>query len=94
MKLKDFKSEIKVLDIAALIVKAKALKIEISDLVMDKNISKLKNLKSISKKKKDLARILTTLTQKQMIGQLESKESEATKESKVEKTEKVKKGEK
>lgn len=88
MKLKDMKNEIKVLDIAALVVKSKALKIEINDLVLDKNINKLKDLKSINKKRKYLARVLTTLNQKQMIEKLESKESEATKESKVEKTKK------
>ncbi len=88
MKLKDLKNEIKVLDIAALVAKAKALKIEIGDLIMDKNISKLKDLKSIDKKRKHLARVLTTLNQKQMIEALEPEES------KVEKTEKAKKGEK
>lgn len=92
MKLKDFKNEIKVLDVAALMTRAKALKLEISELVLDKNIDKIKNLKSISGKKKDLARILTTLNQKQMIGQLESKEPEAAKEPKAKKEEKVKKG--
>lgn len=88
MKLRDLKNEIKVLDISALLAKAKALKVEINDLVLDKNMNKLKNLKVISKKKKELARVFTVLTQKEMIKNLESKESEATKESKVEKTEK------
>ena len=91
MKLKDFKNEIKVLDITALIARTKALRIELSDLVLDKNINKIKNLKSISAKRKDLARILTTLTQKQMIASLELKEVKVE-EPKVEKEEKVKKG--
>jgi ribosomal protein L29 len=88
-KLKDFKNEIKVLDIAALVSKAKALKIEISDLVLDKNMNKLKDLKSISKKKKELARVLTVLSQKEMIGKLEGKE-----EKKEEKKAKEKEGNK
>jgi ribosomal protein L29 len=93
MKLKDFKNEIKVLDITALMGRAKALKIELSDLVMDKNINRIKNLKSISGKRKDLARVLTTLNQKQMIESLEvSKVPEVPKVSKAEKTEKEKKG--
>ena len=82
VKLKEFKNEIKVLDIAALLAKVKALKIEINDLVLDKNMNKLKDLKVISKKKKELARVFTVLSQKEMIKKLESKES------KVEKTEK------
>ena len=80
MKLKDFKNEIKVLDIPALVARSKALKIEINDLVMDKNINKLKDLKSIDKKRKHLARVLTTLNQKQMIASLEvSKEPASVK---------------
>ncbi|MBI2593580.1 50S ribosomal protein L29 [Candidatus Daviesbacteria bacterium] len=70
-KLRDFKNEIKVLDIEALVQKAKALKVNIGDLILDKNTSKLKDLKSISKKKKELARVLTVLSQKIMIEQLE-----------------------
>lgn len=90
MKTRDFKNEIKVLDIEALVQKVKALKVDIGDLILDKNISKLKDLKSISKKKKELARVFTVLGQKMMIGKLESKESEASNESKVEKSEKKK----
>lgn len=90
MKLKDFKNDIKVLDVEALLAKAKGLKIEINDLVLDKNINRVKNLKSISAKKKDLARILTVVNQKQAIAKLEtsdkSQESgEKTKEAKNEK---------
>lgn len=90
MKLKDFKNEIKVLDVEALLAKAKALKIEINDLVLDKNISRVKNLKSISAKKKDLARILTVVNQKQAIAKLETngnglESGEKTKEAKKEK---------
>lgn len=70
-KLKDLRNEIRGLDIAALVAKSKALKIEINDLVLDKNMNKLKDLKSISKKRKDMARILTVLAQKQMIVKLE-----------------------
>jgi ribosomal protein L29 len=92
MKLKDIKNEIKVLDIAALVARAKALKIEINDLVLDKNINKLKDLKSIDKKRKHHARILTVLAQKQMIEALEPVESKESDEAKVEKTKTVKKG--
>lgn len=87
MKLKDLKNEIKVLDIAGLIAKAKALKIEINDLVLDKNINKIKDLKSINKKRKEMARILTAMNVKKMIAGIESKVTEVTKDSKAEKTE-------
>src|SRR3990167_11396527 len=71
VKLKEFKNEIKVLDIAALLAKVKALKIEINDLVLDKNMNKLKDLKVISKRKKELARVFTALSQKEMIEELQ-----------------------
>lgn len=88
MKTKDLKNEIKVLDIAALIAKAKALNIEINDLVLDKNMNKLKDLKSISKKKKEMARILTALNQKQLIASLEPKAEKVVKTEEKAKTEK------
>ncbi len=71
MKTRDFLNEIKTLDIKALVLKSKTLKGEIADLVLDKNMNKLKDLKSIDKKRKDLARTLTVLEQKRLIEQLE-----------------------
>ncbi|MBI2017499.1 50S ribosomal protein L29 [Candidatus Daviesbacteria bacterium] len=72
MKKKDL-VQIKGLDIRELNTKAKALQKEIADLVMDKNMDKLKDLKTISKKRKDLAQILTVLRQKELLNQLEVK---------------------
>lgn len=72
MRKKDF-LEIKNLDEKALIVKVKGLKVEIANLVIDKNMSKLKDLKIIFKKRRDLAQILTTLRQKQLLRELEAK---------------------
>lgn len=92
MKLRDFKNEIKVLDIAALLQKAKALKVDIGDLILDKNISKLKDLKSISKKKKELARVLTILGQKKMIASLESSGKNLESSEKTEEVKKERKG--
>jgi ribosomal protein L29 len=89
-KLRDLKNEIKVLDIAALVAKSKALKIEINDLVLDKNMNKLKDLKSISKKKKELARVQTVLSQKSMIAKLEPKEEKAEEKKSEEKEAKKK----
>jgi ribosomal protein L29 len=90
MKLKDLKNEIKVLDIAALMSRAKALKIEINDMVLDKNINRIKNLKTMSTKRKEMARVLTVLGQKKMIGKLEAsdKSLESGEKAKKEKTEK------
>ncbi|MBI2022517.1 50S ribosomal protein L29 [Candidatus Daviesbacteria bacterium] len=62
--------EVKKLDIKALIDKSKALKNEISELVLDKNMDKLKDLKVISKKRKDLAQTMTVIRQKQLIEKL------------------------
>ena len=58
MKKNDF-VQIKGLDIKELMSKAKELKLEISNLVMDKNMKKTKDLKTVSKKRKDLAQVLT-----------------------------------
>ena len=65
--------QIKALDLKELGVKAKSLKADIASLVVDKNMKKLKDIKSISKKRKDLAQVLTVLRQKQLLEQLEPK---------------------
>lgn len=82
--------QIKNLDIKELKSKAKTLQGEIAELVMDKNMKKIKDLKQVSKKKKDLAQVLTVLRQKQLLAELEPKV-----ESRIESQEsgeKVKKG--
>ena len=73
MKRNDF-LEIKNLDEKALIVKVNGLKDRIAELVLDKNMNKLKDLKVIFKKRRDLAQILTVLRQKQILGGLTAKE--------------------
>ena len=72
MKKNDL-TEIKSFDTKTLIEKAKNIKKEIADLIMDKNMSKLKDLKVIGKKRKDLAQTLTILKQKQLLEALESR---------------------
>lgn len=72
MKRNDF-GQIKEMDIKTLMVKAAAIKAEIPDLILDKNMNKLKDLKKISKKRKDLAQILTVLKQKELLGEIELK---------------------
>ena len=72
MKKNDF-IQIKGLDIKELVTKAIALKKEMEGLVMEKNIKKLKDLKMISKKKKELAQVLTIMKQKQQLVELEAK---------------------
>lgn len=47
------------------------IKQEIADLVMDKNMNKLKDLKSIFKKRQNLAQILTVLKQRELVERLE-----------------------
>lgn len=65
--------EIKKLEETSLKDRAKLLKGKIADLIMDKNMGKLKNVKVISNSRKDLAQILTILRQKQLLSELESK---------------------
>lgn len=66
-------TQIKGLDLKDLRLKAKSIKDEIANLIMDKNMKKLKDLKVIAKKRKDLAQVLTILRQKQLLEQLELK---------------------
>lgn len=61
---------IKGLDIKELTEKAKVLKKEIAGIVLDKNMKKLKDLKAISKKRRDLAQVLTILRQKEQLSVL------------------------
>lgn len=70
--------KIKGLDLKELRGKIKTLKMEIANLVLDKNMKKMKDLKAIFKKRKDLAQILTVIRQKQLLLQLE-----ATNEKKI-----------
>lgn len=71
MKKKEF-IQIKGLETKELQVKAQALRSEIADLTLDKNMKKLKDLKMVSKKRKELARILTVAREKELLIQLES----------------------
>lgn len=64
MKKQDL-MEIKQLDVVSLLKKSKAIKEEITGLVMDKNRNQLKDLKGVAKKRKDLAQILTVMKQKE-----------------------------
>lgn len=70
---------IKGLTLKELKIKVKTLKKEIADLTLDKNMKKLKDLKAISKKRKDLAQALTVLRQKQLLAELEPKVEEKKK---------------
>lgn len=72
MKKNDF-VQIKALDLKELIAKVKDLKKEIADMTLDKNMKKLKDLKMISKKRKDLAQVLTIIKQKELLQELESR---------------------
>jgi len=66
-------TQIKGLDTKELNEKAKAIKRDLADLILDKNMKKLKDLKTISKIRKELAQVLTILRQKQLLTELESK---------------------
>lgn len=69
-------TQIKGLDLKELKGKITGLKKEIADLLMDKNMKKLKDLKAIAKKRKDLAQVLTILNTKQLLEKLEPKAEE------------------
>lgn len=73
MKKKDL-TQIKGLSAKELIEKSQQLKKEIANLLVDKNMKKLKDTKKYFKVRKDLAQTLTILNQKQLLEQLEPKE--------------------
>lgn len=70
MKKNEF-AALKPLEIKELREKAKVLKKEIAGLVMEKNMRKLKDLKSISQKRKEAAQLLTLIRQKELLMKLE-----------------------
>lgn len=72
MKKNEF-VQIKGLSLKELSDKAKTIRKEIEEKVLDKNRSKLKDLKMVSKKRKDLAQVLTVVRQKQLLVELEDK---------------------
>lgn len=65
--------EIKKLSIVELLKRSRVIKKELANLVLDKNMRKLKDVKVMSKKRVELAQILTVARQKQMLEELEAK---------------------
>lgn len=72
MKRTEF-TQIKGLSVLELASKAKSIRKEIADLIIDNNMKKLKDTRLVFKKRKDLAQVLTVIRQKQLLEQLESK---------------------
>lgn len=64
--------EIKKMDMKALKEKVKKTREEIAGLIIDKNMNKMPNLKSIKSKRNELAKTLTVLKQKYLMEQLEA----------------------
>ncbi len=65
--------EIKKLDLKELKERILVIISDIEQLTLDKNMGKLKDLKVISKKRKDLSQLLTIKRQKELLGELESR---------------------
>ncbi len=72
MKKKEFIT-IKNLSIKELSDKAGTIVKEIANFVMDKNMKKLKDVKIIHKKRKEVAQFLTLIKQKELLAKLEVK---------------------
>lgn len=72
MKKTEF-TQVKGLSTGDLVIKVGQLRKEIADLVIDKNMKKLKDTKAVFKKRKDLAQVLTVSRQKQLLEGLEKK---------------------
>lgn len=72
MKKNDF-VEIRNANLTELSKKILAAQTAVADLVMDKNMGKLKDLKAVMKKKKDIAQMKTVFNQKHLLGELEEK---------------------
>jgi ribosomal protein L29 len=69
-------AEIKKIEIKSLKEKAKKMQEEVLGLILDKNMGKLSNLKSVKNKKDDLARVLTIIRQKETLENLEKEVKE------------------
>lgn len=69
MKKNDLK-EVKTLDIKELKARVVKARTEVADLTMEKNMKKLKNIKEVVSKRKNLAQMLTVLRQKELLEQL------------------------
>lgn len=66
--------EYKDLDVKSLSERVALTKKEMQDLLLDKNMNNLKDLKSLDKKRKEIAKMLTIRNQKNLIAKLEGKE--------------------
>ncbi len=75
MKKKEF-IVIKGLSIKELITKVKEIKKEIAEMTMDKNMKKLKDLRAVGKKRREVAQVLTLLAQKKLLEKLTPKAEE------------------
>ncbi len=69
MKKNDL-TEIRQLEVKALMAKVMLAKNAVADFVLDKNMHKLKDLKVISKTRKEIAKMLTIANQKKMLESL------------------------
>ena len=63
--------DIKILSLKVLSDKVKQAQKDVADLILDKNTKKLKDVKVIFKKRKEIAKIMTIIKQKQLVGELE-----------------------
>jgi ribosomal protein L29 len=81
MKKKDLQ-DLKALDLKSLKERAAKASSEVADLILDRNMNKLKDVKAVFKKRHDLARILTVIRQKELLGELETNEDNEKNESK------------
>lgn len=81
MKTNEFR-KLKNLTLEEIKQKAQAAKKELAKLVMDKNMKKLKDVKAVSKKKKELAQLLTLGRQKTLLSDLEPVVAEAKEDRK------------
>lgn len=75
-------TEIKQLEFKALVAKILTAKKELSDLVLDRNMNKLKDVKVISKRRKDIAKMQTIANQKRVLESLVTSNEEKAKSSK------------
>ena len=63
--------DIKILSLKVLSDKVKQAQKDVADLILDKNTKKLKDVKVIFKKRKEIAKMMTIIRQKQLVGKLE-----------------------
>ncbi|KKS13048.1 50S ribosomal protein L29 [Candidatus Daviesbacteria bacterium RIFOXYD1_FULL_41_10] len=78
MKRNDF-AEIKKMELKPLLERVKKERQELAGLILEQGQNKLKDLKTVQKRKRNIARMLTVISQKEQLSELEVENKQSLK---------------